>query len=86
MNILYSSKFEREYKKLPIPIKIIAEQRESIFRKNIFDLRLKTHKLKGPLNGFLSFSIGYKFRIIFEISKDNKTIIFHSVGNHDIYQ
>jgi len=85
MKIIYSSKFAREYKKLPNNIKDIAEEQEIIFRKNPFGQKLKTHKLKGKLSGFLSFSIGYKYRIIFEFAEDNKTVYFHSVGDHDIY-
>lgn len=86
MEIIYSSKFAREYRKLPKDIKILAEEKETIFRKDSYDTRLKTHKLKGKFDGFLSFSIGYKYRIIFEFSKDRKTVYFHTVGDHDIYQ
>jgi len=86
MKIIYGSKFAREYKKLPDNIKDIAEEQEALFRKNPFDPKLKTHKLKGKLSGVLSFSIGHKYRIIFEFSKDKNTTYFHSVGNHDIYQ
>lgn len=85
MKIIYSSKFSHEYKKLPKNIKNIAEQQEIIFRKNPFDPKLKTHKLRGRLSGFLSFSIGYKYRIIFELAKDKKTAYFYSAGDHDIY-
>ncbi len=86
MDIVYSTKFGREYKKLSKHIKATAEQQEIIFRINPFDQKLKTHKLNGKFNEFLSFSIGYKYRIIFEFSKDKKTAYFHSVGDHDIYQ
>lgn len=86
MEIIYSSKFARAYKMLPANIKIIAEEQEILFRKNPFDQRLKTHKLKGKLSGFLSFYIGYKYRIIFEFSKNKNTVYFHAAGNHDIYQ
>lgn len=86
MDVVYSSKFAREYRKLPSDIKTIAETNEVLFRKNPFNPRLRTHKLKGVLVGFLSFSIGYRFRIIFEFSKDKKTVYFHSVGDHDVYQ
>jgi len=148
MEVIYSSRFAREYKRLPDNIKDMAEQQEKIFRQNPFDSKLKTHKLKGKLSGFLSasaanparrrgdeggtdnrrdmnfcmyasadfaravrritrrslgeggygkipralargassFSIGYKYRIIFEFSKDKDAVFFHSVGDHDIYQ
>ena len=85
MEIIYSSKFAREYKKLPNNIKDIAEEQESIFRKDPYDPKLKTHKLKGKLSGFLSFSIGYKYRIISEFAKGKNTVYFYSVGDHDIY-
>jgi len=85
MKILYSSKFAREYRKLPLKIKKIAEEKEKIFRKNPFDPRLKTHKLKGSLKDFFSFSIDQKYRIIFEFIGPN-TVWFHSVGEHSIYK
>lgn len=86
MEIIYSPKFARDYKKLPNNIKDIAEEQEKIFRQNPFDQKLKTHKLQGRLSGFLSFSIGYKYRIIFEFAKNKKMAYFHATGDHDIYQ
>lgn len=47
MKIVYSSKFIREYKKLPSLVKDQAEQKEKLFREDPFDPRLRTHKLKG---------------------------------------
>jgi len=85
MKIYYSSKFEREYKRLPTKIKLLAEKRERIFRQNPFDQRLKTHKLTGKLRDFWSFSLNESLRIIFEFA-DEKTIWFHSVGSHEIYR
>lgn len=85
MLIVYASKFQREYKKLPDKIKNIAEQNEQIFRDNPFNPALDTHKLHGRLKDFWSFSIGYKYRIIFEFV-NKETVYFHSTGNHDIYQ
>jgi mRNA-degrading endonuclease YafQ of YafQ-DinJ toxin-antitoxin module len=85
MKICYSSKFLREYQKLPLSVKKLAEAKEKIFRKNPFDPRLKTHKLKGGLNEFLSFSINNQYRIIFEF-RDPPVVWFHSVGDHSIYR
>lgn len=86
MKIIYSSKFAKEYRKLSDEIKSIAEKQENLFRNDPFNVSLKTHKLKGKLKDFYSFSIGYKYRIIFEFSKDKEVVYFYSVGNHDIYQ
>jgi len=85
MKILYLPKFARQFKKLPKDIKDAAIEKEKIFRKNPFDPKLKTHKLKGRLSDFWSFSILYSYRIIFDFSDEN-TIRFYSVGDHDIYE
>ena len=85
MKIYYSSKFAKEYKKLPLKLKTIAEKKELIFRQNPFDSRLKTHRLTGKLKNFWSFSLDFRHRIIFEIV-DEKTIWFHAVGTHKIYR
>lgn len=84
MTILYHPKFAREYRRLPASVKDHAEKKEGIFRSNPFDPRLKTHKLKGPLAGFWSFSLNQRYRIIFDFL-DKNTIRFYSVGGHDIY-
>ncbi len=84
MEIFYLKKFIKKYKKLPKQVRKLAEEKEEIFRKNINDSRLKTHKLHGDLKGFLSFSINSKTRIIFDVNKDGD-IRFYLVGNHDIY-
>ena len=84
MKIFYLSKFIKQYKKLPANIKKLAEEKEKIFRQDPFDYRIKTHKLHGELQGFWSFSINHKYRIIFDFL-DKKTIRFYSVGSHDVY-
>ena len=86
MDIIYTSKFEREYRKLPSKIKAEAEEKERIFRNDPFDPILKTHKLHGKLKDFSAFSINYKYRIIFEISDDKSFSYFHSVSDHDAYK
>lgn len=84
MKIYYSSKFAKEYKRLSLKIKLSAEKKEKIFRRNPYHPSLKTHKLTGKLKGYFAFSIDYQYRIIFEfVSKD--TIWFHSIGTHGIY-
>ena len=85
MKIYYSSKFEKEYRKLPQAVKLLAEKKEKLFRKDPFSLSLKTHKLEGKLKDYWSFSIDYQYRIIFEFT-EKKIVWFHSVGTHEIYK
>ncbi|MFA5310561.1 MAG: type II toxin-antitoxin system mRNA interferase toxin, RelE/StbE family [Candidatus Paceibacterota bacterium] len=84
MTIVYTSKFEREYKHLPEEVKDLAEQKQIIFQNNPFDAPLNTHKLKGKMKDYWSWSINYKYRIIFYF-KNKKEVWYLSVGDHDIY-
>ena len=85
MRIYYSSKFEREYAKLPKEIKVLAEEKETMFRKTPFAPKLNAHKLHGPFRKYWAFSIDEKYRIIFEFAKKD-VAWFHSVGDHSIYR
>ena len=85
MKILYSRKFAKEYKKLPTKIKLQAESKELVFRKDPRHSSLKTHKLTGRFKEYWAFSIDYQYRIIFQF-KEKDIIWFHSVGTHEIYK
>lgn len=85
MTILYTSKFIRNLKKQPTYIVNEVKTREKIFRKDMFDKKLRTHKLKGTLEGTYSFSITYSYRIIFKIDT-NDEVIFLDIGDHSIYR
>jgi len=84
MRIEYLPRFARQYKKLPREIQELAEKREILFRKNPFDSRLKTHRLRGRLVRYHAFWINFSYRVIFEFA-DNDTVWFHQIGDHDIY-
>jgi len=86
MQIIYTAEFVRLFKKLSKEIKKEALKKEVLFRKNPFDLKLRTHKLKGKLKDCYAFHISYSNRIIFEFSNNKKVVYFHSVGTHDIYK
>ena len=85
MQIIYSPQFKQEYRKLSDVIKRKAEKKEKIFRANPIDNQLKTHKLGGRFTGLWSFSIDYRYRIIFEFTEDKK-VIFHTIGDHSLYK
>ena len=84
MKIVLLPRFEREFKRLPTDIKKLAETKEKLFRVDPFDPRLKTHKLHGEMEEFWSFSLNYKYRVIFTFQNE-ATAIFYSIGSHDIY-
>jgi len=83
MDIYYTSKFEKSFKRLPKDIQVLAVQREKIFRENMYDARLRTHKLQWKLQKYFSFSVDYSYRIIFEVMEDN-SILFINIWGHQI--
>lgn len=83
--ILYSSKFVAELKKLPRELLTLAIQKEKFFRKNPLHPSLRLHALQGKLRGLWSISISGGYRIIFE-RQPNGDILFVSIGKHDIYK
>lgn len=76
--------FDRCYKKLPQKIKEKAKEREQIFREDVFDPRLRTHKLHGKNKDSWVFWIDHAYRIKF-IFLAEEEILFLDVGTHDIY-
>lgn len=85
MDIEYSSKFKRQFKKLPREVKESAVKCEKLFRVNPFDPKLKTHKLHGTMREYWAFSISYSYRIGFTFV-DGSLVRFHAVGSHDMYK
>lgn len=83
-NIYYSSHFAKAFKALPSKIKKQAIEKEKIFRRDCFDKKLKTHKLKGNLENYWAFSVNYSYRILFEFDKNNANFI--DIGTHSIYK
>lgn len=84
MEIFYTPKFVKTYKKIPTSIKRLAIKKEKIFLANPHDPRLNTHALKGELRGKWSFSVNYQYRIVF-IFIQNDGVVFLVIGTHEIY-
>jgi mRNA-degrading endonuclease YafQ of YafQ-DinJ toxin-antitoxin module len=82
MRIFYSPRFLRSFKKLPYSIQDEYRRKELIFRRDPFDSRLQTHKLKA--RNALSFIITYKIRAIFVF--ENSDILLVNIGGHSIYR
>ena len=54
----------------------VFEKRE-LFKKKINHKTLKVHKLHGKLSHCFSFSVNYKFRIVFKYESKNKVVFLY---------
>ena len=85
INTVYTPSFLKQYKKLPKTLKEEVREKIELFKQDPKHPFLKMHKLKGKLKNYYSFSVNYKYRIIFEY--DTKTdIALLGVDDHDIYR
>ena len=82
--ISYSPYFVKNFRKLPSSVQKVAINREKLFRENMHIPSLKTHRLKGDLEGYYAFSVNYHYRILFSIESNNE-IVFINIGTHSIY-
>ena len=74
----------RHLKKHPQAAEIL-EATLLLLSGDAFDPRLKTHKLKGDLDGVWACSAGYDLRILFELVQHEgaEAILLLTMGTHD---
>jgi len=85
IDISYTSKFEKNFKRLDLTVKSKIKQRVEIFQTDPHDPRLKTHKLSGQLKDYYAFSINHSYRILF-IFESSNSVTFIDVGTHSVYE
>jgi len=62
-----------------------VEERIEPFRIDARNPSLRVHKLKGEMSGQWSFSVNYKYCIIF-LYENKETAVLVAVGDHDVYK
>lgn len=85
INFLWDSKFKRNYKKLiksNPEYKSLIKEKFTIFSENPFHTKLRTHKLKGKLQEYHSFSITHDIRIVFRFKNESEVLLV-DIGDHD---
>ena len=82
MQIEYSQKFVKEFKKCPQNIKESFKFRLKIFIKDKHSPVLNNHRLSGKIKNFRSINIGGDWRAIFEEMERGQIIYFVAIGTH----
>lgn len=85
ITVLYKPTFVRQYRKLPSALQLEVKEKIELFCKDQKHSFLKTHKLKGKLKGFCSFSVNYEYRIVFQYESKNSAVLL-AIGTHDVYK
>ena len=85
IKITYSPSFKRAYKKTlknNSARQHLFHSKILLFLQDAFHSQLRTHKLKGTLKDFYSFSIEYDLRVIFYFISETE-VVFEDIGSHD---
>ncbi len=85
IQLIYAPAFIRALNKLSVDLQEEAMEKIELFRNEKSHTQLKIHKLRGRLEGRLSFSVNFKTRIIFQYLAPKKATLL-TIGDHDIYR
>jgi len=57
----------------------------TLLSEDAFQARLRTHKLKGKMEGYWACSAGYDLRIVFRFArhKGSEAVLLETVGTHE---
>ena len=80
-----TSDFTRAFRCLPKHLQRIAERKDQRFRGSPFHPGLRTHQLKGELNGLCSYAVNDAYRVLFRFVTDNE-VLYYDIGTHEIYR
>lgn len=78
MEIFYSSRFKRSFKKLSEGLQDTSWKKIQLFQESPFHPSLKTHKLS--IGDLWAFSVDFHNRIVFEFADDSVQLL--NVGDH----
>ena len=85
LDLIYAPAFVRQFKKLPVDLQEEALEKIELFKNTSNHQSLKVHKLHGVFNDTYSFSVNYRFRIIFSYGTKDEIYIL-SIGDHEVYK
>ena len=81
----YKPSFVRQYRRFSPELQQDIQAAITRFQSDPRDPSLRVHKLGGKLRGFLSFSVNYRYRIVFLYEKKDTAVLL-AVGDHDVYR
>ena len=82
MDLQFTSKFKKQYKKLPKNIQNKFDERLTLLISGSEKDMLRIHPLKGTYSGYWSMNVTGDIRAIYKLSVDENIIIFALIGGH----
>ena len=85
MEVYYKPSFVKQYAGLEPELQEEVKDKIRLFKDKKNHRQLKVHKLKGHLEGCYSFSVNYRYRIVFRYLSQNEAALL-AIGDHDVYK
>jgi len=85
MQVFFKPAFVRNYAVLLPELQEEVREKIALFKNSRNHKKLKVHKLKGRLRGRYSFSVNYRYRIVF-VYLSKKEVVLLAIGDHDVYK
>ncbi len=87
LKISYLPIFIKQLKKLEQSLQEEVLEKIEIFRNPKNHKAIKVHKLHGALSGRYSFSVNYRYRVVFiYIDKKQTSVALLAFGDHSVYE
>ncbi len=83
--VSYTPTFLRQLRALSAELREEAIEKVALLAEPKNHHSLKVHKLKGRLAGRYSFSVNYRYRIVFRYLA-KKEVALLAIGDHDVYR
>ena len=84
LSLIYAPIFVRNLNKLENKLQDEVLEKIEISKNPDNHKQLKVHKLQGHLKDCYSFSVNYRYRVLFSYSNKEEVNIL-AIGDHDIY-
>lgn len=84
IEVEYAPTFLKQLKKCEIALQDEVKEKINLFKDKKNHQQLRVHKLHGPFAGKLSFSVNYRYRIVFKWLSSNAAALL-AIGDHSIY-
>lgn len=81
MQVVFSKKFKKQYKKLPPKLQKQTKERLELWQEQPNHPLLRLHKLEGKMNMFYSINITGDLRALYEVV-DGEIYIYQLIGTH----
>ena len=82
MEIEYSPRFRKQFKKAPQNVRKAFDKRLSLFIRNPSHPLLRNHQLTGTLRDLCSINVTGDWRALYFERKNGEIVIFELLGTH----